>query len=150
MDLTRQQHIINRISMQVRSSARQDAMQLQQQLGFLLHSQQFMSQLESLLDRLAPPGVYVEIPSLRIELDTYPGQPFIPLLLEQLESALRERLVNVSSVAGGQVNLRGQALMEAIRDFFLVNGTQLYTNAQVTVAEIRTQLLSLPSRADPE
>jgi hypothetical protein len=150
MDLTGQQHIINRISMQVRSSARQDAMQLQEQLGFLLHSQQFMSQLESLLDRLAPPGVYVEIPSLRIELDTYPGQPFIPLLLEQLESALRERLVNVSSVAGGQVNLRGQALMEAIRDFFLVNGTQLYTNAQVTVAEIRTQLLSLPSRADPE
>jgi len=150
MDSTGQQHIINRISMEVRSRARQDVLQLQEQLGFLLHSRNFMNQLESLLDRLAPSGVYVEIPDLRIELNTYPGQPFIPLLLEQLESAIREKLVNTTAVAGGQASLQGPALMEAVRDFFLVNGTQLYANAQVTVADIRTQLLSLPSRADPE
>jgi len=150
MDAAGEQHIINRISMEVRSGRRQDAMQLQEHLGFLLHSRNFTSQLESLLDRLAPPGTFVEIPSLRIEMDTYPGQPFIPLLLEQLESALREKLVNTSAVSGGQVILRGQALMEAVRDFFLINGARLYTNTPVTVADIRIQLLSLPSSPDPE
>jgi len=135
--------------MEVRSGGRRDAMQLQEQLGFLLHSRNFMDQLESLLDKLAPPGIYVEIPSLRIELDTYPGQPIIPLLLEQLESALREKLVNVSAVSGGQVNLSGPALMEAIRDFFLINGARLYANARVTVADIRSLLLALPATPEP-
>lgn len=136
--------------MEVRSGRRQDAMQLQEQLGFLLHSRNFTNQLENLLDRLAPPGTYVEIPSLRIELETYPGQSFIPLLLEQLESALREKLANASAAAGGQTNLRGPALMEAVRDFFLISGTRLFANVQVTVADIRSKLLALPTTPDPE
>jgi hypothetical protein len=141
------EHIIDKIRVEVRAGRREAALQVQEQLGFYLHSHGFAGELESLLDRLVPQDVYLEMPDLELTVNVEKGAAFGALLFTALEAAIRAKLT--ASRAPGEVLLKGAALAEAVRDSFMLFGFQPYAaaGAEPLVGFIQA-LRALPEQAD--
>ena len=61
--------MIGRMQIEINADRPGQAAHLQQQLGYRLHTNSFLQQMDSLLDGLVRADEYLEIPALSISLD---------------------------------------------------------------------------------
>ena len=141
------QHMIGRMQIEINADRPGQAAHLQQQLGYRLHTNSFLQQIESLLDGLVRADEYLEIPALSISLDCTGEADFNAQFLEKLAAAIRTQLVQKPE---GVVLKGGAAYGAETRLFFLKYGVMAFHHGRETIATLYKELRALPGREQPE
>ena len=133
--------------MQVNASQPLLATQLQEQLGYRLHTAGFSQQLATLLDGLVQENEYVEIPVLSVSLECTGEADFNEQLLAQLAAAIKEQL---STQQRDNIVLpNGAAYTEILQLFFLKYGLRAFYNGTELITALQADLKALPDREQP-
>lgn len=135
------------MEVQVNASQPLLAAQLQQQLGYLLHTADFSRQLASLLDGLVDENEYIEIPALSISLECTNDADFHLQLLSQLAVAIKEQLSTQQS--DNIILPNGSAYTEMLQLFFLKYGICAFYNGADMITAFQADLKALPDREQP-
>jgi hypothetical protein len=143
-----QQHIIGRMEVQVNASQPLLATQLQQQLGYRLHTADFSRQLAALLDGLVGENEYIEIPALSISLECTDETDFHLQLLSQLSAAIKEQLTAQQS--DSIILPNSSAYTEMLQLFFLKYGIRAFYNGGDMITAFQADLKALADREQPE
>lgn len=136
------------MEVQVTASQPLLAAQLQQQLGYRLHTAGFLQQLGSLLNELVGEEEYIEIPTLTISLNCTTDADFHTQFLQQLSAAIREQIANPQN--NNIVLSNGVAYTSAMRLFFLKYGINGFQQGLDMLPALYSELKSLPEKAQPE
>jgi hypothetical protein len=135
------------MEVQVNTSQPLLAAQLQQQLGYRLHTAAFTRQLSALLDELAGAHEYIEIPTLTISLDCVDEADFHAQLMAQLPVAIREQLTHKQE--DNIILANGDAYTATVRQFFLKYGIRAFYNGRDMIDTLHQELKALPDREQP-
>lgn len=143
-----QQHIIGRMEVQVNASQPLLATQLQQQLGYRLHTADFIRQLSALLDGLVGETEYIEIPTIAISLECTDDKDFHEQLLSKLSIAIKEQLAKQQPE--NIILTNGSEYTTALRLFFLKYGIRAFYNGADMITALQEEIKALPNREQPE
>ncbi|MBO9731373.1 MAG: hypothetical protein J7623_22225 [Chitinophaga sp.] len=146
--MAEQQHIIKRMEVQVNASGPKLAGDLQQQLGYRLHTAAFMTQLNTLLDGLVREDEYIEIPAISISLQCANENDFQTQLLSQLAAAIRKQLA--TQQAANIIIPNGAEYTLAVQLFFLRYGIRAFDNGSEVIRDLQEALQALPVHGQPE
>ena len=135
------------MEVQVNASQPLLANQLQQQLGYRLHTADFSRQLSALLDGLVGENEYIEIPALAISLECTDDADFSGQLLSQLAAAIKEQLSTPQPA--NMLLPNGSAYTEMLQLFFLKYGIRAFYNGGDIITAFQTELKNLPERQQP-
>jgi Contractile injection system tape measure protein len=124
------------------------ATQLQQQLGYRLHTADFSRQLAALLDGLVHENEYIEIPSLAISLECSDEAEFNQQLLSQLAVAIKEQLTTPHP--DNMILPNSAAYTEMLQLFFLKYGIRAFYNGEDLITALQAELKVLPDREQPQ
>ncbi|MBS0029996.1 contractile injection system tape measure protein [Chitinophaga sp. 22321] len=141
------QHIIGRMEVQVNASEPLLATQVQQQLGYRLHTAAFMQQLDAVLNEAAGEYEYIEIPTLTVSLECAGEVDFQSQLLQQLAAAIREQVSQRQTA--GIVMANGNAYTLAVKQFFLKYGIRAFYNGKDILAALHEEIKELPVKEQP-
>jgi hypothetical protein len=151
-----QQHMIERMLITVSATRPALAAQLQQQLGYRLHTGGLLRQLQVLLDNLVKEEEYVEIPQLVISLDCADETDFHTQFVAQLTQAIQEQLrgKTMDSKTGekateGIVLQSSEAYATTVRLFFLKYGIRAFFHGKDMLTALHRELQELPERELP-
>lgn len=136
------------MEVQVNASQPLLATQLQQQLGYRLHTADFIRQLSAMLDGLVGETEYIEIPTISLSLECADDAGFHEQLLSQLSIAIKEQLAkqqpeNIILTNGSEYTI-------ALRLFFLKYGIRAFYNGADMITALQEEIKALPDRAQPE
>lgn len=146
--MAEQQHIIKRMEVQLSASGPRLAGELQQQLGYRLHTAAFMAQLNTLLDDLVKEEEYIEIPAITVSLQCTNENDFQTQLLSQLAAAIRKQLS--TQQAANIIIPNGAEYTLAIQLFFLKYGIRAFDNGSEVIVALQEALRALPDHGQPE
>lgn len=141
------QHIIGRMEVQVNASEPLLATQVQQQLGYRLHTAAFMQQLDALLNEAAGEYEYIEIPTLTVSLECAGDADFQSQLLQQLATAIREQISQRQTASIVLTNSNAYTL--AVKQFFLKYGIRAFYNGKDILAALYEEIRELPAKEQP-
>lgn len=136
------------MEVQVNASQPLLAAQLQQQLGYRLHTADFSRQLAALLDGLVGENEYIEIPALSISLECADEADFHLQLLSQLSAAIKEQLTAQQS--DSIILPNSSAYTEMLQLFFLKYGIRAFYNGGDMITAFQADLKALADREQPE
>jgi len=143
-----QNHIIGRMRIEVKGARRAAVAQYQQALGYQLHTQGFVQEVESLLNQITSGDEYVEIPELQIQLDTLGEKVFQREFLQAFGKALQEK---IKTSSGSTVKvMKGAAFVDYVQQFFLQYGICPLQNGKPVLAELQHTLKALPLNPQPK
>lgn len=141
-----QQHKIDRIRVDISGNDRAGISKAQQQFSFALNTSSFLSQMETLFDKLVPGGEYLEIQTLEIELKDYPENQLQDLLLNEIETCIRQK-INSSK---NELKILNQETFEReIYTYFLQFGLLRYSSGQNVAERLHQELLQLQNISEP-
>ena len=143
--LMEQDHTIGTMRIRVRASGRRKLLQYQHALGFQLHTQSFMQQLETMLDRIVPADKYIEIPKLKLQFSTADEQAFNRKFFQSFEIALLEK-INASASEVRSVD--GQRNEKFAQEFFLKYG--IYPSGKDALIALKLDLRNLGFQSHPQ
>lgn len=136
------------MEVQVNASQPLLATQLQQQLGYRLHTADFSRQLAALLDGLVQENEYIEIPALSVSLECTDEADFQLQLLSQLSAAIKEQLT--TQQPDSIILPNGSAYTEMLQLFFLKYGIRAFYNGGDMITAFQADLKALADRKQPE
>ncbi len=139
--MSSQIHTIERIRVDVRGKDLNRVSKVQQQFNYTLNTAGFLSQLESLFDRMVPSGEYLEIQTIEISWKDVKENQFQQMLLQELETSIREK---IKASPHYEVKLLNpQTFEKEIYIHFLRFGVLLYTAGKDVIEKLHQEISNL-------